>query len=131
MAVFTATHGAKAGPSQLNTVAGVDMSTGSLGQGISAQVIDMATIKPLDEEMVLKAAKECGRIVTCEEHSIIGGLGEAVCAVVAKHGLPCPVERIGANDEFGHSGPAGALLEQFGLCGECIEKAAKNLSVSQ
>ena len=93
-------------------------------QGISARVIDMATIKPLDEGLVLKAAKECGRLVTCEEHSIIGGLGEAVCAVIAKHGLPCPVERIGVNDEFGHSGPAGALLEQFGLCAGHIAEAA-------
>ena len=93
-------------------------------QGISARVIDMATIKPLDEGLVLKAAKECGRLVTCEEHSIIGGLGEAVCAVIAKHGLPCPVERIGVNDEFGHSGPAGALLEQFGLCAGHIVEAA-------
>ena len=93
-------------------------------QGISARVIDMATIKPLDEGLVLNAAKECGRLVTCEEHSIIGGLGEAVCAVIAKHGLPCPVERIGVNDEFGHSGPAGALLEQFGLCAGHIAEAA-------
>ena len=97
------------------------------GQGISARVIDMATIKPLDEELVLKAAKECGRIVTCEEHSVIGGLGEAVCAVIAQHGLACPVERIGVNDEFGHSGPAGALLEQFGLCAGHIAQAAKLL----
>ena len=96
-------------------------------QGISARVIDMATIKPLDEELVLKVAKECGRIVTCEEHSVIGGLGEAVCAVIAQHGLACPVERIGVNDEFGHSGPAGALLEQFGLCAGHIAQAAKLL----
>ncbi len=96
-------------------------------QGISARVIDMATIKPLDEELVLKAAKECGRIVTCEEHSVVGGLGEAVCAVIAQHGLACPVERIGVNDEFGHSGPAGALLEQFGLCAGHIAQAAKLL----
>ena len=94
-------------------------------QGISARVIDMATVKPLDEALVLEAARECGRIVTCEEHSVIGGLGEAVCAVIAQHGLVCPVERIGVNDEFGHSGPAGALLEQFGLCGENIARAAK------
>ncbi len=94
-------------------------------QGVSARVIDMATIKPLDEELVLKAAKECGKIVTCEEHSIIGGLGEAVCAVIAGHGLACPVQRVGVNDEFGHSGPAGALLEQFGLCGEHIAKVAQ------
>ena len=93
-------------------------------QGVSARVIDMATIKPLDEELVLKAAQECGRIVPCEEHSTIGGLGEAVCAVIAQHGLACPVERVGVNDEFGHSGPAGALLEQFGLCGEHIAKIA-------
>ncbi len=94
-------------------------------QGVSARVIDMATIKPLDEELVLKATKECGKIVTCEEHSIIGGLGEAVCAVIAEHGLACPVQRVGINDEFGHSGPAGALLEQFGLCGEHIAKVAQ------
>ena len=97
------------------------------GQGISARVIDMATIKPLDEELVLKAARECGRIVTCEEHSVIGGLGEAVCAVIAQHGLACPVKRVGVNDEFGHSGPAGALLEQFGLCAESIASAAVKL----
>ncbi len=96
-------------------------------QGVSARVIDMATIKPLDEALVLKAARECGRIVTCEEHSTIGGLGEAVCAVIAQHGLACPVERVGVNDEFGHSGPAGALLEQFGLCGKHIAQTAKML----
>ena len=96
-------------------------------QGISARVINMSTIKPLDEELVLKAARECGRIVTCEEHSIIGGLGEAVCAVIAEHGLACPVKRVGVNDEFGHSGPAGALLKQFGLSGEHIAEAAKGL----
>ena len=94
-------------------------------QGISARVIDMATIKPLDEELVLKAARECGRIVTCEEHSVIGGLGEAVCAVIAEHGLPCPVERVGVNDEFGHSGPAGELLQQFGLSAQHIAQIAR------
>ena len=93
-------------------------------KGISARVINMATIKPLDEELVLKADRECGRIVTCEEHSVIGGLGETVCAVIAQHGLACPVERVGVNDEFGHSGPAGALLEQFGLCKEHIAQVA-------
>ena len=93
-------------------------------KGVSARVINMATIKPLDEELVLKAARECGKIVTCEEHSIVGGLGEAVCAVIAQNGLACPVKRVGVNDEFGHSGPAGALLEQFGLCGEHIAQVA-------
>ena len=93
-------------------------------QGISARVINMATIKPLDEELVLKAAKECGKIVTVEEHNIIGGLGEAVCGVVSEN-CPVPVKRIGVNDEFGHSGPAGELLKQFGLCAENIVNVTK------
>ena len=92
--------------------------------GISARVINMATIKPLDEELVLKAAAECGKIVTVEEHNIIGGLGEAVCGVVSEN-CPVPVKRIGVNDEFGHSGPAGALLKQFGLCAENIVNVTK------
>ena len=83
-------------------------------EGIHAMVINMATIKPLDNDLVLEAAKKCGRVITCEEHSVIGGLGEAVCSLLSeKH--PTPVKRIGVNDEFGHSGPAAALLEQFGL----------------
>ena len=92
--------------------------------GINARVINMATIKPLDEELVLKAAKECGKIVTCEEHSIIGGLGEAVSAVLAEK-LPTPVRRIGVNDEFGHSGPAADLLKDFGLSAENIVATVK------
>ena len=88
-------------------------------QGISARVINMCTIKPLDEELILKAARECGKIVTCEEHSVIGGLGEAVSALLSEK-RPTPVRRIGVNDEFGHSGPAGDLLKQFGLCAENI-----------
>ena len=98
-------------------------------KGISARVIDMTTVKPLDEELVLKAARECGKIVTCEEHSVIGGLGEAVCTVIAQHGLACPVERVGVNDEFGHSGPAGELLKQFGLCAENISELIKGLLI--
>ena len=92
--------------------------------GIDAMIINMATIKPLDEELVLAAAKKCGKIITCEEHSIIGGLGEAVCGVLSEK-LPTPVKRIGVNDEFGHSGPAAALLKQFGLCSDNIVKVAK------
>ena len=92
--------------------------------GINAMIINMATIKPLDEELVLAAAKKCGKVITCEEHSIIGGLGEAVCAVLSEK-LPTPVKRIGVNDEFGHSGPAAKLLEQFGLCASNIVEAAK------
>lgn len=93
-------------------------------EGISAMVINMATIKPLDEELVLEAAKKCGKVITCEEHSIIGGLGEAVAAVLSEK-LPTPVRRIGVNDEFGHSGPAVALLKQFGLSAEHIVEVAK------
>ena len=92
--------------------------------GISARVINMATIKPLDEELVLKAAQECGKVITCEEHNIIGGLGEAVCGLLSEK-CPTPVRRIGVNDEFGHSGPAGALLKQFGLSAEHIVEVAK------
>ena len=93
--------------------------------GISARVINMCTIKPIDEELVLAAAKECGKIITCEEHSVIGGLGEAVCSVLSEK-CPTPVRRIGVNDEFGHSGPAAAVLKQFGLCAEHIVEVAKD-----
>ncbi|MBR3201132.1 MAG: transketolase family protein [Mogibacterium sp.] len=93
-------------------------------EGINARVINMATIKPLDEELVLKAAEECGKIVTCEEHSIIGGLGEAVSSLLSEK-LPTPVRRIGVNDEFGHSGPAADLLRDFGLSAENIVATVK------
>ena len=95
-------------------------------RGISARVINLCTIKPLDEELVLKAARECGKIVTCEEHSVIGGLGEAVCALLSER-CPTPVRRIGVNDEFGHSGPAADLLRQFGLCADHIVEVALDL----
>ena len=94
-------------------------------QGINARVINMATIKPLDEEVVLAAARECGKIITCEEHSIIGGLGEAVAAVLAEK-LPTPMRRIGVNDEYGYSGPAVELLKKFGLCADHIVEVAKD-----
>ena len=93
--------------------------------GISARVINLCTIKPLDEELVLKAAQECGKVITCEEHSVIGGLGEAVCALLSEK-RPTPVRRIGVNDEFGHSGPAAALLKQFGLSAEHIVEVAED-----
>ena len=94
--------------------------------GINAMVINMATIKPLDEELVLAAAKKCGKVITCEEHSVIGGLGEAVCSLLAEK-CPTIVKRIGVNDEFGHSGPAKDLLKQFGLCSDHIVEVAKEL----
>ena len=92
--------------------------------GIDAMVINMATIKPLDEELVIAAAKKCGKVITCEEHSVIGGLGEAVCGVLSEK-LPTPVRRIGVNDEFGHSGPAAQLLKDFGLCAEHVAEVAR------
>lgn len=94
------------------------------GQGISARVINMPTIKPLDEKAVLEAAEECGRIVTVEEHNILGGLGEAVSGAVTEH-IPVPVHRIGVKDRFGHSGSAAELLKQFGLCADNIAKETK------
>ena len=93
-------------------------------EGIKARVINMATIKPMDEELVIRAAKECGRIVTVEEHNIIGGLGEAVAGVTAEH-APVPVHRMGVRDEFGHSGPAAELLKQFGVTAEHIAAQTK------
>ena len=93
-------------------------------QGISARVINMCSIKPLDEELVLKAARECGKVVTVEEHSVIGGLGEAVCSLLSEN-YPVPVKRIGINDEFGHSGPANALLEEYGLTGKHIAEKTR------
>ena len=93
-------------------------------QGINARIINMSTVKPLDEELVLKAAKECGKIITCEEHSIIGGLGEAVCSFLSEN-YPTPVRRIGVNDQFGFSAPAAEVLEAFGLCESNIVKTAK------
>ena len=94
--------------------------------GINAMIVNMPTIKPLDEELVLEAAKKCGKVITCEEHSVIGGLGEAVCSLLAEK-KPTKVARIGVNDEFGHSGPAGALLKQFGLCWENVYETALKL----
>lgn len=95
-------------------------------QGIDAEIINIATIKPLDEELVIASAKKTGRVITVEEHSIIGGLGEAVCAVLSEK-CPTAVKRIGVNDEFGHSGPAKDLLKQFGLSAENIVDTARQM----
>ena len=94
--------------------------------GIHARVIDIHTIKPIDRELIIKAAKETGRVVTVEEHSVIGGLGEAVCACLCEE-CPVPVTRIGVNDVFGHSGPAVDLLKEFGLSAENIEATVKKV----
>ena len=94
-------------------------------EGIDAKVINMHTIKPLDEELVLASAKETGKIVTVEEHSVIGGLGGAVCECLSEN-MPVPVKRIGIKDVFGESGAAAALLEKYGLDAEGIYKEVKD-----
>jgi len=94
--------------------------------GVSARVINIHTIKPIDRDIIIKAAKETGKIVVVEEHSVIGGLGSAVCEVLGES-LPTPVTRIGVNDTFGHSGPAVDLLKEFGLCAENIVKTVKKV----
>ena len=96
------------------------------GQGINARVINIHTIKPIDKDIIIKAAKETGKIVTVEEHSIIGGLGSAVCDVLCEN-YPVPVTKIGVMDTFGHSGPAAALLEEFGLCADNIANTVKKV----
>ena len=95
-------------------------------QGMNVRVINMPTIKPIDEEIILTAARECGRIITVEEHSVIGGLGEAVCAVVSEK-LPCVVRRIGVQDQFGHSGPANEVLRDYGLSAENIVNVIREM----
>ena len=95
-------------------------------KGINAMVINMCTVKPIDEELVVEAAKKCGKVITCEEHSVIGGLGEAVCAVLSEQ-CPTPVKRIGVNDTFGCSGPAVDLLKHFGLSAERIVEVAQEM----
>lgn len=93
-------------------------------EGVSVELINMHTIKPLDKEAVIKAAKKTGCIVTAEEHNIIGGLGSAVAEAVAEE-CPVPVIRVGVNDEFGKSGPAVELLHLYGLDAENIVTKAK------
>ena len=99
-------------------------------ENISAQVINMATIKPIDREIVVNAAKECGKIVTVEEHTILGGLGEAVCGVLCEE-YPVPVKRLGIQDEFGYSGSASELIKAFGLDGDGIATATKEFLIRE
>ena len=95
--------------------------------GIDAKVINIHTIKPLDEELVVAAAKETGKVVTVEEHSVIGGLGSAVCDVLAEK-APTKVMKIGINDTFGEAGPAVELLKKYGLDTESIYEKIKEFS---
>ncbi len=92
--------------------------------GIDAKVINIHTIKPLDKELVIAAAKETGKVVTVEEHSVIGGLGSAVCDVLSEN-HPTPVMKIGVNDVFGESGPAVELIKKYGLDSEGIYEKVK------
>ncbi len=93
-------------------------------KGVSARVINIHTIKPIDRDIILKAATETGAIVTAEEHNIIGGLGSAVAEVVCE-GHPVPVVRVGVNDSYGHSGKVPPLLEMYGLTPENIVQKAE------
>ena len=98
-------------------------------EGISTRVINMATIKPLDEELILAAANETGAIVTAEEHSVIGGLGSAVAELLSEK-RPTPLKRVGVEDVFGMSGPAVELLDLFGLnAANICEKAKQAVSM--
>lgn len=100
-------------------------------EGINARIINMATIKPIDKDIIIKAAKETGAIVTAEEHSVIGGLGSAVGEVVGEE-YPVPVVKLGVYDTFGHSGPAAKLLDEFGLrAANIVEKAKKAISLKR
>lgn len=92
-----------------------------IAEGKSVRLINIHTIKPIDREIIIKAARETGRIITVEEHNVIGGLGDAVCEVTSAE-CPVPVRRIGVYDQFGYSGPAKELLDIFGLTAPNIKK---------
>ncbi|MBO4899248.1 MAG: transketolase family protein [Lachnospiraceae bacterium] len=102
----------------------LDAAEALAAEGIDAEVINIHTIKPLDEDLIIKSATKTGKVVTAEEHSVIGGLGSAVCdCLSAKH--PVPVYKIGINDQFGESGSAGALVEKYGLDAAGVAKSVK------
>jgi transketolase len=94
--------------------------------GIDAEVINIHTIKPLDEDIIVNSAKKTGKVITVEEHSVIGGLGSAVCDTLCKE-YPTPVIKLGVQDKFGHSGPAMELLKEFKLDGEGIYNQIKEV----
>lgn len=93
-------------------------------EGISAEVVSICTIKPLDEELIVNSAKKTGKVVTVEEHSVIGGLGSAVCDCLSAK-LPTPVKKVGMQDVFGESGSAAALVQKYGLDAEGVYKSVK------
>jgi len=95
-------------------------------KGVSAAVVDMHTVKPIDSETILRFAQKCGRVVTAEEHNILGGMGSAVAEVLGE-GHPTPMKRVGVMDTFGESGDPGELLKKYGLTAANIEQAASDL----
>jgi transketolase len=99
-------------------------------KGVAAAVIDLHTIKPIDSEIIEKFAQKCGRIVTAEEHNIMGGMGSAVAEVLGEM-RPTPMKRVGVMDTFGESGEAGELMKKYGLTAANIEQAASSLVQSK
>ncbi|MBR2038544.1 MAG: transketolase family protein [Lachnospiraceae bacterium] len=99
-------------------------------EGIRAEVINICTIKPLDVELIVKSVKKTGKVVTAEEHSVIGGLGGAVCEALSE-AYPVPVYRIGVRDVFGESGSAAALLEKYELDGKGVYRQVKNFIITR
>ena len=93
-------------------------------EGVSVRVVNMATVKPIDADLVIKCAKETGKIITAEEHSVIGGLGSAVCEVLSEN-CPTPVQRIGIYDRFGESGSAADLIKKFRIDGQGVYEQIK------
>ena len=99
-------------------------------EGIRIRVVNMGSLKPVDEELILRCARECGKIITVEEHTVIGGLGDAVSAVISAHD-PVPVIRLGVQDEFGHSGSAAELMEEFGLTADTIAETVRDMMLEK
>lgn len=109
----------------LMVAAALEAAEALAASGVSAEVINIHTIKPLDADLIVESVRRTGRVVTCEEHSVIGGLGSAVCDALAER-YPVPVKKVGVNDVFGESGPAVDLLHKYGLDAEGIVSAVRD-----
>jgi transketolase len=96
------------------------------GEGVSAEVVDVMSIKPLDEATLLASARKTGAVVTCEEHTVLGGLGSAISELLAEN-APLPLQRVGVRDAFGTSGDPEALMEHFGLTAAHVAQAARDV----
>ena len=108
----------------IEVAAAIDAAKALANDGIDAEVVNICTIKPIDEELVLASAKKTGKVVTVEEHSVIGGLGSAVAEVLSEK-APTLMKRIGVYDRFGESGPAAELIHKYELDGEGVYKQIK------